>query len=172
MSHLSICDICGRPFPNDVAVQTHKVQIHDVEPEGPEGWTYTVEETKCEGCGVIFEHPAHQDRKYCSVSCSKETGPESYSWKGGTDSYRGANWQSRRREVLSRDNEKCTVCGREESLHVHHIRPFRKFDDYKEANNIQNLVTLCSTCHVYAEKHIVGKLGRRGSIDEEKIPTC
>ncbi len=44
------------------------------------------------------------------------------------------------------------------TLHVHHIRPFRDFnyipgqnDHYKEANQPENLITLCPSCHKQAE---------------------
>ncbi len=43
-------------------------------------------------------------------------------------------------------------------LHVHHIRPFRDYgytpglnDAYRLANTLENLVTLCPTCHRRAE---------------------
>jgi DEAD/DEAH box helicase domain-containing protein len=44
------------------------------------------------------------------------------------------------------------------TLHVHHIRPFRDFnyipgqnDHYKQANQPENLITLCPSCHKQAE---------------------
>ncbi|MCB8977258.1 MAG: DEAD/DEAH box helicase [Ardenticatenaceae bacterium] len=47
---------------------------------------------------------------------------------------------------------------RSTSLHVHHIRPFRDFnyipgqnDNYKQANQPENLITLCPSCHKQAE---------------------
>lgn len=43
-------------------------------------------------------------------------------------------------------------------LHVHHIRPFREYgyvpgqnDHYRQANRLENLVTLCPSCHRRAE---------------------
>ncbi|MCA9925321.1 MAG: DUF1998 domain-containing protein, partial [Anaerolineales bacterium] len=75
----------------------------------------------------------------------------------------GPNWQQQRKLVLERDNYRCRTCGAlgkdgSVSLHVHHIRPFREFgyvpglnDNYKEANRIDNLVTLCPSCHRRAE---------------------
>jgi len=72
----------------------------------------------------------------------------------------GPNWQQVRQLVLERDAHRCTVCGAEarQGLHVHHKRPFREFgyipgqnDYYLEANQPDNLVTLCPSCHRQAE---------------------
>ena len=38
------------------------------------------------------------------------------------------------------------------SLEVHHIKPFRFFEnDYMAANDLENLITLCISCHKKAE---------------------
>jgi DEAD/DEAH box helicase domain-containing protein len=72
----------------------------------------------------------------------------------------GPNWQQQRQKVLQRDEYRCRTCGASGSinLHVHHIRPFREFgyipgenENYRTANKIDNLVTLCPSCHRRAE---------------------
>ena len=82
----------------------------------------------------------------------------------------GPNWQQQRRLALARDNHRCRTCGagpdlaasskpaRSVTLHVHHIRPFREYgyvpghnDNYLPANDLENLVTLCPSCHRQAE---------------------
>jgi DEAD/DEAH box helicase domain-containing protein len=92
----------------------------------------------------------------------------------------GPNWQQQRRQVLDRDGHRCRTCGAAGKdpkgfslnepgdpdharflgsvLHVHHIRPFRDFDyipgvntKYIQANMLENLVTLCPSCHRRAE---------------------
>ncbi|MCP4360097.1 MAG: DEAD/DEAH box helicase [Chloroflexi bacterium] len=70
----------------------------------------------------------------------------------------GPNWQQVRRVVLERDNDRCRMCGADGKLHVHHIRPFREFgyipdqnEYYREANQPDNLITLCPSCHRQAE---------------------
>ncbi len=74
----------------------------------------------------------------------------------------GPNWQEQRQKALERDGHRCRTCGAAAQpaagLHVHHIRPFRDYgyvpgenDAYRLANAIDNLVTLCASCHRRAE---------------------
>lgn len=72
----------------------------------------------------------------------------------------GPNWQQQRQKVLERDDFRCRTCGAGGStlLHVHHIRPFRAYgyipgenENYRLANEPDNLVTLCPSCHRRAE---------------------
>ncbi|MGD8792474.1 MAG: DEAD/DEAH box helicase [Anaerolineae bacterium] len=71
---------------------------------------------------------------------------------------RGPNWEQQRNRARERDNHRCRHCGlpeRPQRGHdVHHIQPFRTFgyvrgqnDHYLEANRLENLVTLCRSCH-------------------------
>ena len=65
----------------------------------------------------------------------------------------GVNWTKQRKKCLERDGYACRVCethqseiGREPS--VHHITPRSKFDGTpREMNALENLVTLCPSCH-------------------------
>jgi len=65
----------------------------------------------------------------------------------------GVNWSKQRTKCLERDDYTCRVCetpeadlGREPS--VHHITPRSEFDGTpREMNALENLVTLCPTCH-------------------------
>jgi DEAD/DEAH box helicase domain-containing protein len=74
----------------------------------------------------------------------------------------GPNWRQQRDRALERDGYRCRTCGSEaregQGLHVHHIRPFRDYgyspgknEAYRLANELENLVTLCPTCHRQAE---------------------
>ena len=45
--------------------------------------------------------------------------------------------------VRNRDHNCCRKCGRQDSLHVHHI--FAAFDG--GSNDLENLSTLCASCH-------------------------
>ena len=73
----------------------------------------------------------------------------------------GPNWQAQRKLALERDGRRCRTCGAsgdDITLHIHHIRPFREYgyvpgvnENYRVANQLDNLVTLCPSCHRRAE---------------------
>lgn len=48
-------------------------------------------------------------------------------------------------EVKSRDGKACRRCGFENNLHVHHIKPFKKYPEF--ATELDNGLTLCGNCH-------------------------
>jgi len=84
------------------------------------------------------------------------SGEDHYAWGGGLDRPYDRNWLKKRKQALARDKRQCVRCGktskqqRRESgkdLHVHHITPWREFDDPEERNRLKNLVTLCASCH-------------------------
>ena len=53
-------------------------------------------------------------------------------------------WDKVRRSILKRDGYKCTVCGTEEKLIVHHIT---YTNHGYEHLYLEDLVTLCNDCH-------------------------
>src|SRR5574341_1009541 len=74
----------------------------------------------------------------------------------------GPNWPQQRDAARQRDGYRCAQCGapeRPDRQHdVHHVRPFREFGyvagrntHYLEANRLDNLLTLCRSCHRAAE---------------------
>lgn len=66
-------------------------------------------------------------------------------------SNRGPNWEEERQRALERDNYECIRCGDEEKLHVHHRVEFRRHNTAEGANRLENLETLCPSCHQRAE---------------------
>jgi DNA-directed RNA polymerase specialized sigma24 family protein len=75
--------------------------------------------------------------------------------------YGGAVWQRARRKAFRRDDHECQRCGADEDEHlaeygrgleVHHITPFRTFDNLERAHRLSNLITLCRPCHKTMEK--------------------
>jgi DEAD/DEAH box helicase domain-containing protein len=89
----------------------------------------------------------------------------------------GPNWQEQRARVRARDGYRCTVCGLAETPErqhdVHHLTPFRFFgyvpgppplgnEAYLEANRLENLTTLCRTCHRRAELLVHVRSGLAG----------
>jgi len=76
----------------------------------------------------------------------------------------GPNWDVQRNAARARDGFRCRQCGKAEDPSagrqhdVHHIVPFRSFgyfrglnENYKLANDLSNLQTLCRACHQRAE---------------------
>jgi DEAD/DEAH box helicase domain-containing protein len=70
----------------------------------------------------------------------------------------GPSWPNARDAARTRDGHRCRQCGapeRDARAHeVHHIRPFREFgyipgenQHDRLANDLDNLITLCPTCH-------------------------
>lgn len=103
----------------------------------------------------LFPYRAKQKLHFCNRKClysyRKEHGwcggEDNGCWLGGNTQYRGKNWQAQKNKVIERDGYKCQNCNNTTSLTVHHIIPFHLFDDYKKANEIDNLITLCKWCH-------------------------
>jgi DEAD/DEAH box helicase domain-containing protein len=70
----------------------------------------------------------------------------------------GPSWQEARRGARERDAFRCARCGAPERARrehdVHHLVPFRSFgyvpgknENHRQANALENLVTLCAACH-------------------------
>jgi len=79
--------------------------------------------------------------------------------------YYGANWPAQRDAARARDQYRCQFCGLLEgdhSHHVHHLQPFRTFASYETANRLENLVTLCPSCHIRAESAVRVRTGLAG----------
>lgn len=89
------------------------------------------------------------------------TGDLHPNWMGGHGCYRGVGWPRAVRDARKRDNDTCQRCGMtkkqslkkyRKNLEVHHIHPYREYnDDYVRANNLDNLITLCKSCHRITE---------------------
>jgi 5-methylcytosine-specific restriction endonuclease McrA len=133
-------------------------------------------ECTCRQCGKAFDIVpsaiTYGYGRFCSHHCrgkwqfihnpmpvpKARRGSDNYNWRGGVGKYRGPNWKEQRRQARKRDNYTCRRCGVVEAelgreLDVHHIRPFREFGKarYLEANDLDNLITLCHLCHLAVE---------------------
>lgn len=131
-------------------------------------------EIPCDHCGKPIERLPKQaeafDHSFCNARCRANwmsenlSGPNSKLWQGGDYGYYyGPGWALQAERARERDNHKCQHCGVTEDtlrrkLDVHHIRPFRTFgyivgenDNYRQANDLSNLISLCSSCHVRVE---------------------
>lgn len=91
------------------------------------------------------------------------SGENSPTWKGGKSHHYTGNFYKARKEARERDKFTCQLCGITEEeygheLSVHHIESYRHFKDKKEANKLDNLVSLCEPCHrfVHSKKNTNG----------------
>ncbi len=77
-------------------------------------------------------------------------------WNNDPNQY-GPNWEQQKRLARQRDGYCCQLCGLPESgkvHHVHHKIPFRLFSSFQEANQLDNLITLCASCHQKVEQSV------------------
>ena len=90
-------------------------------------------------------------------------------WTNDPNDY-GPDWQKIRLAVRKRDQFKCQVCGAAETNRehdVHHKIPFRAFiqngvPDREQANRLENLTTLCQSCHRKVEQNVRIRSGLTG----------
>jgi DEAD/DEAH box helicase domain-containing protein len=85
-------------------------------------------------------------------------------WSSDPNQY-GPNWKQQRDRARIRDEFRCQVCEIEEQdreHHVHHKTPFRQYDSYITANQLENLVTLCPSCHRRVETAVRLRSGLSG----------
>lgn len=113
-------------------------------------------ESTCEWCEEIYTTRAYKEdsTRFCSQECMIEwrtdeimSGENHPRWKDNDDYYRGPNWHRQREKARDRDGNECRNCGSADQLSVHHIKPYESFEDHEEANKLQNLITLCKSCH-------------------------
>jgi len=113
------------------------------------------------------------------VSLSEETVThlrEAGAWTNDPNDY-GSEWPKIREKVRARDGYKCQMCGTTETKRqhdVHHKIPFRSFirnslaegfaieQAVQQANRLDNLITLCPSCHKQAEANVRMRSGLAG----------
>ena len=118
--------------------------------------------TNCGYCGkeieVIPSRYKNNQFCYCDTNCMAKhyaeiyTGENSPTWKGGKTHHYTGGFYHARKQVRERDNYTCQLCGITEEeygkeLSVHHIKKYRDFDNKIEANDLNNLISLCEPCH-------------------------
>lgn len=101
---------------------------------------------------------------FCNRECRAEfiKGENNPAFKTGEANYGeyGQNWKKQRRAARKRDNSQCVLCRfisqKVRDLHVHHIIEVHKFDgNFKKANDLKNLITLCNPCHTKIHQKLV-----------------
>lgn len=125
---------------------------------------------QCDVCDRRFErYPSNvnEGATLCSPECQADwlseafTGEGHPNWEGGGNENYGPGWAPARERALERDGHECVVCGatREElgrNPDVHHVVPVRRFVEHevltkRDAHTLDNLVSLCPSCHRKAE---------------------
>lgn len=110
----------------------------------------------CKVCGKVFmtskSRLAIGRGKYCSPKCywvsllvpleqtRKREANQRNKWRFGGN----------REKALLRDNHQCKICKTKNDLIIHHIdgTGYKSVRDFKKINNaIENLLTLCRSCH-------------------------
>lgn len=142
----------------------------DVTGENNPQWNGGKEEVTCVICGEVdLRYPSNiaENASVCSESCRQEWLSEHFeganhpNWEGGGSLEYGKGWNRVRKAALERDDVTCQVCrSSHEDLgrnpDVHHIVPVRKFINSEnhhvtDAHSLDNVVSLCATCHRKAE---------------------
>ncbi len=119
------------------------------------------------GAGTLDLPPTQLRTTGYWLSISEETVEKlraDNAWNSDPNNY-GPNWVVQRIRARERDNFTCQLCGAPEmgrSHHVHHKTPFRQFTSYLIANQLDNLITLCPTCHRRAETAVRIRTGLSG----------
>ena len=125
-------------------------------------------ERLCKTCGNPYFTNVHQIKSrgsnFCSLECKyiwqskrlQETGGPNF--KGGISytakSARGKNWASQKRQVKIRDGGACVICGSVKNIDTHHIKAYEDFcGNWKAANDLNNLISLCRVHHRMVESH-------------------
>jgi DEAD/DEAH box helicase domain-containing protein len=89
---------------------------------------------------------------------------EAGAWTNDPNNY-GPDWSKTRDRVRARDKYTCQVCGAVEAGRqhdVHHKVPFRAFISPADANRLENLTTLCHSCHHKVEQNVRMRSGLSG----------
>jgi len=119
-------------------------------------------ERMCRHCGATFL-PSRAElgaktaaaRQFCSKAhmhdYRREHPGANPNWRGGYAPYYGPNWPEQSRQARKRDGYTCQDCGKVQhrpALDVHHLVARQEFGaDYMRANALDNLITLCKSCH-------------------------
>lgn len=113
--------------------------------------------THCESEMLIQNNKLERDdNHFCNMNCYR-------SWlrrniNGERITY-GNNWNKISSTIRDRDGE-CVECGISNKdctdkygcqLHVHHITPLKSFENLSKANEPENLISLCPSCHITVE---------------------
>lgn len=176
----AICPECGKEFEQVNMGQVTcsfkcrgKRQSRIATGSNANNWRGGSVETKCAQCGRTILRNRHEfersEKHFCDPECLGKwrsdniVGPNHPNWRGGWEYDYGPNWEEQREKARERDDYICQACSATkidigQNPDAHHIIPFREFgyipaenDNYLQANQLDNLVCLCPSCHKKAD---------------------
>lgn len=164
--HASVCSPeCHYEGRSEGVIQ-REVEGGEYDTDGP-----TLLHRECKNCGDGFTTTPAEDNEHCSRGCFLEvhsdrmSGEGNPAWVDGSSrekrSWRGENWDEVRLKVYERDDYTCQKCGVKciarsryngdngsRIIQAHHIDGYEGPED----NELDNLVTLCASCHTEVEE--------------------
>jgi len=178
LAHYEYCENCGEEFParpsKDRRFCSQDCLVEHRDYTGKRNPHFKSVETECAFCGATLLRRRRRVEafqwQFCDKNCHAKfregiTGEDHPLWEGGEINY-GPNWEEQRRKARRRDQCRCQDCGMTDPEHleefdcrlsVHHITPVRDFIedgdlDYEAAHQLENLVTVCRSCHQRRER--------------------
>lgn len=139
------CRYCISQFKTLEGIDSHVESQHHRKADTAGGYL-----CYCDQCGGELHKgrskmPANQ---FCSRDCYYD-----YCSSDGDSGY-NQFWSSQREKRLELDGHSCVICPAKEeqgvAIDVHHVEPLNpveKWNNVNEAHQINNLVSLCRSCH-------------------------
>jgi hypothetical protein len=99
---------------------------------------------------------------------NEQAGADNWQYDGGWYALGKANKKlARERDKYTCRRCKCPVAGR--TAHVHHVVAERCFATPQEAHDLQNLVTVCDSCHLKLEWETIYEMYQRVLLLDEAM---
>ena len=106
-------------------------------------------------------HSQKTKEKMSETRRGRYRGEKHSQWKGGVSeayllNFTSREWSEKRKQCYKRDSYTCQICGKTKIVvHAHHIVPWRISKD----DSLENLITLCNSCHRKEEHKYYNSLG-------------
>lgn len=170
------CPDCMEKYGNSLFAENN---LPSDMPSGKNHPTWNREEVECSWCGetktVTQSEFERNEEFFCDEECMSDWRSENWSgedhplWKGGEIDDYGGKWPAIREKARQRDGYECVICSKSREdigygPEVHHIEPVRGYDDPQDAHRLDNVVSLCPTCHSNAEHGNISKENLRAKI--------
>lgn len=152
------CSDCQkeRPWANR---ESNIERLHTVDSPAHIGNSRSID---CDWCGESIKRSESEigENNFCCKQCQNNWLSEEFTGEGHpnweddypTEANYGKGWRRVKIQALERDDYTCQKCGvdKEElgrNPSVHHIKPVETFEDEQDAHTVDNVVSLCPSCH-------------------------